>query len=128
MIKWTEISFKEPLDGKLFDDVAKSVAETLASNTKENKSTQLRRFYDEICMWAEKVGDEESRFRDHLPFIRMLNAKVAYAKGRGLVDENFVLLINCGLKQLNAPKDMKHFKLFMEAVMGFYKELHPSNS
>ncbi|MBF0154074.1 MAG: type III-A CRISPR-associated protein Csm2 [Magnetococcales bacterium] len=125
----SKVLFKQPIDKDLFDGVAQTVAKTLASNKKSNKSSQLRRFYDEICMWAEKVGDHEENFHVYLPFIRMLNAKVAYANGRrDLVDVNFVNLINHGLKQVEQPVDLKHFKLFMEAVMGFYKQERPKDS
>lgn len=117
-----------PVQADLFDSVAEKVAKTLADNGKSNKPTQLRRFYDEICMWAEKIDDEKS-FRDALPFIRMLNAKAAYAQGRNqLVDKNFVKLMHHCLAQVNDPETMKTFKIFMEAVMGFYKKLRPKDS
>ncbi|CAK0771624.1 CRISPR-associated protein Csm2 [Gammaproteobacteria bacterium] len=123
----SRIKFDE-IDADLFDKIAKNMARKLAENTKSNKPTQLRRFYDEICMWNERVEMEEKRFDELLPFIRMLNAKAAYAKGRNLVDENFVILIRHCLSEVKNPKTMKYFKLFMEAVMGFYKEERPKDS
>ncbi|MBF0283838.1 MAG: type III-A CRISPR-associated protein Csm2 [Magnetococcales bacterium] len=117
-----------PLEADLFDGVAKQTAKTLSDNSKSNKPTQLRRFYDEICLWAEKTDDDET-FRQSLPFIRMLNAKAAYALGRNkLVDQNFVTLMGHCLGQVNDAASLKLFKLFMEAVMGFYKELRPRDS
>ncbi|MBF0214037.1 MAG: type III-A CRISPR-associated protein Csm2 [Magnetococcales bacterium] len=117
-----------PIDVDLFDGTAKAVAEVLSKPSKDklNKSTQLRRFYDEICLWDEKVVADVSKFDDMLPFIRMLNAKAAYAKGRELVDDNFVRLMRSCLGQVTNTQTMQHFKLFMEAVMGFYKELRPN--
>ncbi|MBF0109731.1 MAG: type III-A CRISPR-associated protein Csm2 [Magnetococcales bacterium] len=124
----TTIKFGDPLSPDLFDGKAKKVAESL--NIKgTNKPTQLRRFYDEICLWGEKVEADEKRFNEYLPFIRMMNAKAAYAKGRNnLVNETFVKLISHCLGQVTDAKSMGRFKLFMEAVMGFYKELRPKDS
>jgi len=119
----------DKIDASLFDEIARDMAKKLAENSRSNKPTQLRRFYDEICMWSERVEMEEKKFDELLPFIRMLNAKAAYAKGRnGLVDDNFVNLIRHCLSEVKNPKTMKNFKLFMEAVMGFYKELRPKDS
>ncbi len=111
----------------LFNTVAQEKAEIIADNRKSNKSTQLRRFYDEIVMWETKSSQHPEKFDEFLPFIRMMNAKVAYAKGRKLVDDNFVKLLSDCLKQVECNKTMRHFKLFMEAFMGFYKEKRPKD-
>lgn len=111
----------------LFDNVAQNAATTIADNRNSNKPTQLRRFYDEIVLWDSKVNQQPEKFEEYLPFIRMINAKVAYALGRKLVDPNFVKLINDGLRQVDSVDTMRHFKLFMEAFMGFYKEKRPKD-
>jgi CRISPR-associated protein Csm2 len=112
----------------LFDGVAKKAATALAGVRNSNKPSQLRRFYDEIVMWTEKVGDDQQRLNENLPFIRMMNAKTAYAKGRNaLVSGEFVDLIQHGLSQVKSPENLRIFKLFIEAVMGFYKELRPKD-
>ncbi len=123
---------------ELFNSIAQETAATIADNPSRmiNKPTQLRRFYDEIVMWENKASlltaneeDEQKRkekFAEMLPFIKMINAKTAYAQGRKLVDKNYVTLINHCLNQVNDIKTMKHFKLFMEAFMGFYKVERPS--
>ena len=109
----------------LFSSVAQETAKTIAANNGSNKATQLRRFYDEIVMWDNKVVMYQDRFTEYLPFIRMLNAKVAYAQGRKLVDTNFTKLLSHCLGQVNTPEQMQTFKLFMEAFMGFYKVERP---
>ncbi|MDO8940714.1 MAG: type III-A CRISPR-associated protein Csm2 [Methylicorpusculum sp.] len=111
----------------LLDNVAQNAATTIADNRNSNKPTQLRRFYDEIVLWDSKVNQQPEKFEEYLPFIRMINAKVAYALGRKLVDPNFVKLINDGLRQVDSVDTMRHFKLFMEAFMGFYKEKRPKD-
>lgn len=109
---------------QLFDEIAERTAKTIASSQKNtvNKSTQLRGFYDEIVMWEQRcrsLSDEE--FELQLPLIRMINAKVAYAKGRELVDDNFFKLMRHCLNQVSSRKTLRHCKLFFEAFMGFYK-------
>jgi CRISPR-associated protein Csm2 len=111
----------------LFDSVAQNAAEKIADNRNSNKPTQLRRFYDEIVMWESKASLNPEKFPEYLPFVKMLNAKAAYALGRKLVDENYVKLIGDCLKQVETASDMRHFKLFMEAFMGFYKEKRPKD-
>jgi CRISPR-associated protein Csm2 len=118
------------LDADLFNGVARQVAETIAENRNANKPSQIRKFYDELCLWETKVNQEAEkaeRFAECLPFILMLNAKVAYAKGRRLVDANFVKLIDDSLKQVNDPDTLRICKLFFEAFLGFYKELRPTD-
>ena len=117
----------ETIEADLFNQVAQATAKTIAENTRSNKPTQLRRFYDEIVMWENKVSMYPDRFDEYLPFIRMMNAKAAYALGRKLVDKNYCDLINHCLGQVNKPEQMRTFKLFMEAFMGFYKVERPKD-
>ena len=116
-----------PVDAELFNGVARQTAETIAENRNANKPSQVRKFYDELCLWETKVSLEPAKFADYLPFILMLNAKAAYAKGRKLVDANFAKLIGDSLKQVKDPETLRICKLFFEAFLGFYKELRPSD-
>jgi CRISPR-associated protein Csm2 len=116
-----------PVDANLFNDVARQTAETVAENRNANKPAQIRKFYDEFCLWETKANLEPARFAEYLPFILMLNAKVAYAKGRKLVDANFAKLLGDSLKQVKDPETLRICKLFFEAFLGFYKELRPSD-
>jgi CRISPR-associated protein Csm2 len=114
------------LGADLFDAVAKRTAEVIALDKYRNKPSQIRQFYDEIVMWEEKVRQSRERFGEYLPFIRMLNAKAAYAEGRKHVDQNFVELIAHCMKQVDGPDTLRNFKLFFEAFLGFYKLERPS--
>lgn len=113
----------------LFSDISQEKALTVreGSGRDSNKSTQLRKFYDELVMWFEKVHFErtpierEAKYTEVAPFIQMLVAKVAYAKGRGHVDDNFEKLFAHLIRQISDVESLKHAKLFMEAFMGFYK-------
>ncbi|MBF0424755.1 MAG: type III-A CRISPR-associated protein Csm2 [Magnetococcales bacterium] len=133
-----KVRFGEGIDAELFDTTAQGIAGVIfqefeESKKKLNRPTQIRRFYDEICMWSERVGDNKEgkeakeAFDKYLPFIRMLNAKAAYAEGRKLVGRKFVALIRCVLSEVNSVKSLQHFKLFMEAFMGFYKQKDPQD-
>ena len=57
----------------------------------------------------------------------MLNAKVAYAKGRGNITDKFVDFISDCISQINEEKDVKLFANFFEAFMGYYKSYRPSD-
>jgi CRISPR-associated protein Csm2 len=98
-----------------------------AGGGKKNKSTQLRKFYDELVMWFEKVHLERrpksasSKYTEVAPFIKMMNAKAAYARGREHVDECFEQMFSHVIAKSAMPTTLKHAKLFMEAFMGFYK-------
>jgi len=127
---------------QLFDKTAQAIAKELAKpqiwkwnnklkrkEVKEdknlNKITQLRKVYDEICMWDAKSKNEQA-FSENLPFIKMLNAKVAYARGREYVDDKFVAMFSVCMGQINEAnkedmKKFKTFKIFFEAFYGFYR-------
>lgn len=113
---------------ELFSDIAKQSAINIAGerDSRTNKATQLRKFYDEIVMWDNKVAMHPEKFTEYLPFIRMLNAKAAYAQGRKLVDYKYVTLLSECLQQVENAETMRTFKLFMEAFMGFYKQERPN--
>lgn len=106
----------------LFADKAERAAQTVSEAAKEfNKASQLRRFYDELVMWQEKVGNDDARFNESEPFIRMLKAKAAYAKGRGHVDANFRALFDRLIDQSTNARTLRQAKLFFEAFMAYYK-------
>lgn len=118
------IKFKE-IDPELFNTKAYEAAKEIASDKNVNNPTQLRRFYDDLILWEAKAAKEPEKFEEYLPFIRMINAKVAYAKGRKLVDKNFLELMQHTLKEVVDTPTLKTCKLFWEAFMGFYKLERP---
>ena len=121
-----EIVLADKLPSDLFSRIAKDAAK-YAADRSASKPTQLRKFYDEICMWHGKVQNDE-QLDKFLPFILMLKAKVAYSKGRKHVNSEYERILNHCLEQLEkAPKQdtLHHLKLFMEAFTGFYKVYGP---
>ena len=124
----------DTLDPTLFDEIARDAANIVSEEGKKlNRSTQLRKFYDELLMWEARVhgnGREgaNDRLREYLPLIRMLNAKAAYAQGRNHVGPDFVHLLRRCLEQIeDKPETLRHARLFFEAFMGFYKTLRPTD-
>lgn len=137
----SKIVFGKALADDLFSEVAKEKSYEIfqggldqRGSQSKNKSTQLRKFYDELVMWTDKVHSigklepgqksndvRDARYRDSAPFIKMMNAKVAYAKGRNHVDESFEAMFSHCIKAITDAESLKHAKLFMEAFMGFYK-------
>jgi CRISPR-associated protein Csm2 len=110
------VNLKTP-SADLFDGIAKSIADELTNTGGEgNKSSQVRKFYDEIIRY-QSAG--ESAFPKNLPFIRMICAHAAYAKGRGHVDDNFVAFLQGGLRKVECFDDLKMFRTLFEAVIGF---------
>lgn len=116
------IVFGDKPAADLFSTQAERAAEEVSRASKEmNKSSQLRRFYDELVMWQEKVGNDNDRFTDCEPYIRMLKAKAAYAKGRKHVDANFRAMFDRLIDQSTSAATLRQAKLFFEAFMAYYK-------
>ena len=117
-----DIKLSAPLNSKIFSDTARNAAEHISQNKNKNKSTQLRKFYDELAMWHDKVFQAASReeaYQNAAPFIQMLRAKAAYSKGRSHVDDNFIAVFNQIIGQIHNADTLKNAKLFFEAVLGF---------
>ena len=128
-INTSDIRLAKPVAAELFADIAQDKAAVIfeAGGGNRNKSTQLRKFYDELVMWHEKVHFERTpqakadKYADVAPFIKMMKAKVAYARGRNHVDECFEQMFSHLIGQIADVDSLRHAKLFMEAFMGFYK-------
>lgn len=136
------ISLKQPLNPKIYSDIAEQAADYITpkatfdprkgkeiiKNRDANKSTQLRKYYDELAMWDEKIHRNKAEYDKSAPFIHMLKAKVAYAKGRGNVDANFFAIFNHLIDQISDPQTLRHAKLFFEAMLGYRKAYETKNS
>ena len=107
-------------DVELFSKTAQEWAQKVS----KTKSTQMRNFYDYVLKLQEKSSfKEENAFRaEILPFVKMLNSKVAYANSRKVASNEFVEMINDCVSQVNTQKSLETFKLFFEAVLGFSKK------
>ena len=125
MLNINEIKFGNDKSAEIFSDIAQRAAKHIKTNKNVNKTTQLRKFYDELTMWNDRVQlvreNKQGKFQELIPFIKMLKAKVAYAEGRKHVDKSFSEVFNRCIDQANNVETLRDAKLFMEAVMGFCK-------
>ncbi len=115
-------------DPDLYSGIAEEWAKAVAGDggDSKNQAAQLRRFYNEILMWDERAETGRD-FSEILPFVLMVRAKVAYAKGRGHVTATYERMINTGLKAIRVGEGadeqrrrLKRFKTFLEAFTGFH--------
>lgn len=100
---------------ELFNDVAKEWAEKIS----KTKKTQVRNFYDKVLELGDEIKRED--FESVLPFIKMLNSKVAYAVNRRVASNEFQEMMEDCINQIDSKEKFETFKLFFEAVLGFYK-------
>ena len=125
MLNINEIKFGNEKSAEIFSDIAQRAAKHIKTNKNLNKTTQLRKFYDELAMWNDRMQlvreNKAGKFQELIPFIKMLKAKVAYAEGRKNVDKNFSDIFNRCIDQISNVETLRDAKLFMEAVMGFCK-------
>lgn len=132
MFNPNDIKFGKDKPTEIFSDIAQRAAQHIKTDPKSghfnkdnNKTTQLRKFYDELVMWNDRVQQarehKESKFQELVPFIKMLKAKVAYAEGRKHINSHFSDIFNRSIDQSNTSETLRDAKLFMEAVMGYCK-------
>lgn len=117
---------KSDLFSKIAEDwaikICKSGLNAKGDKLEKNKISQIRKFYDEALNIKEllKAGED---YRLVFPYIKMLNAKAAYAEGRKLITREFKEFISEALMQVkeNNKKSFEVFLSFFEAFMGYYK-------
>ena len=116
-------------DSELFNKTADKWAEKIGNDKKYGvQNTQMRKFYDQVLSLQQKskqMSDEDFQ-SDLLPFVKMLNSKVAYASTRNsgggkIINKAFVEMMGSCINQVSNKKDLNTFKLFFEAVIGFHK-------
>ncbi len=113
MAKKIELDYTK--DPNLFDTTAKEWAEAID----KTKKTQARNFYEKVLELEAKSKNEE--WQNVLPFVKMLNSKVAYGVSRKVVSGEFQDMMTQCITQVNTKEDLKVFKLFFEAVLGYFK-------
>lgn len=125
-VKFWKDKSRKMIDPDLFsaraDELAKEIhKEQLQSRGKANKSTQIRKFYDEVLRFDSILKTNPAEFDSRLPYLKMLNAKAAYAMGRDLVSKEFKNFISNSLNQIKDKDDFDAFASLFEAFIGYYK-------
>jgi len=114
------------LEPALFSETAEKLAKKIGGEGNNvNKSTQLRRYFDEVVRLTAQAKASGADMDLILPQIHMLVAKVAYARGRNLVSDSFVQMMKSGISQVESKEDLQVFANFLESFMGFYKMYRP---
>jgi len=119
---------KKLVNPDLFSTEAEKQAKKVADEGSKtrNKRSQIRKFYDEVLNFSTRVGKDPEEFQRMLPYLKMLNAKAAYARGRDLISDGFKDFITSALKQVNDREDFEVFLGLFEAFMGYYRLYRPS--
>jgi len=123
---------KRKIDPTLFSVKAESMAKEMAddckkSGEKQNKRTQIRKFYDEVARLNMEAKNRKAEWDNILPLVNMITAKAAYARGRELVSDTFLNFIKHSVDQTKDPEDLAVFADFFEAFFGFYRLYCPAN-
>lgn len=135
----SQTSYKIPdfiIDGKINSDLFSKEAEELAkringegrdgNRLKKNKSTQIRKFYDELLRIRSLIKKPED-YDNYKPYIEMIKAKVAYSKGRDLVTKVVYDFIHDGISKSTDYKNFEIFMNFFECVIAYYKMINPND-
>ena len=123
---WKDKS-KNQLDPELFSAKAEELAKEINADRQHsrgkavNKPTQIRNFYEEVLRFDNMLKTKPDDFDNILPYLKMINAKVAYAVGRELVTIKFKNFITSSLNQVKDKADFDAFAGLFEAFMGYYK-------
>ena len=114
------------ITAKTFDVTAEKWSKVIVNADRGIEKNQLRNFYDKVLELEEKAinaTDDEFKVKV-LPFIKMLNSKVAYAKNKqqGSVNEAFVIFMNEAIKQVKNKESFTNFRFLFEAILGFFEK------
>lgn len=125
-----ELDYKK--DSELLNKTAKKWAEDIGAGRGGVQNTQIRKFFDQVLDLNNKAKHSDNFEEEILPFVKMLNSKVAYASARksaggNIINKVFVDMMNCCINQVNCKENLGVFKLFFEAVIGFHKSLEGRN-
>ncbi len=106
------------------DGYAQAVASTVTFNR-----TQLRKLFNQI-RHIELAVKREGNISKMEVSLAKIHALLAYAKGRGLIDEHFYGLINTMIKKVRESKEENTFKNFIdifESIVAYHVYYNPSN-
>jgi CRISPR-associated protein Csm2 len=117
-----------------FSDLAQKMAQQIdqeglnpRGRPEKNKSTQLRKYYDVIFNLNQRARMAGANWNAILAQLHRQLALVHYAKGRKLVTDSFVSMMDELIRAINKPEDLQVVTDFLEAFMAFYKEYRGNN-
>ena len=118
------LKYYEVEDFVKFDGDADKITNELRNSI---KTSQLRKFFAEIkdidiYLKDKDIWDEKAKMDFYL-----LMPKLAYAKGRKVIDNKFFELMKISMEKVGSGKeedildDFKRFVQFLESIVAFYK-------
>jgi CRISPR-associated protein Csm2 len=107
---------------EIVNEIAK-LGKTCTGKDKDNKITQLRRFYNDILTIKNKIEyskDPELEFQKELPYIKMIAAKANYACQR----DNITMFLNEFIKHnvlnlITTNQDYNIFCTLFESIIAY---------
>lgn len=121
-------------NGNLREALVDTEAETVATLLAEERlnSTQIRAYYFEVLTLRRRIDLElanapdpekqaEAIFLRHRPELKMLRAKVHYARARRTIPETMKQFLEEHIKAVQTLKDFWAFCAHFEAVVAFHK-------
>ncbi|OQX59401.1 MAG: type III-A CRISPR-associated protein Csm2 [Helicobacteraceae bacterium 4484_230] len=125
-----ELDYKK--DTELLNETAKKWAYDIGTGSGGVQNTQIRKFFNQVLDLNNRARHSDDFGGEILPFVKMLNSKVAYASARKsggsyLINETFVNMMTSCINQVNSKDSLNVFRLFFEAVIGFHKSLEGGN-
>ncbi|RLG09624.1 type III-A CRISPR-associated protein Csm2 [Candidatus Pacearchaeota archaeon] len=121
-IKFWSDKKKKLVNTTLFSEIAFKYSEIISSkDKKKNKRSQLRKFYDEVLFFYDRLKGEKDKFQQFLPYIKLIRAKLYYSLGRKHITDEFRTMVESCLNQVETWDDFEVFKNFFEAFMGYYR-------
>ncbi len=126
---------KGEINPRAFSEVAQEWAKKISDEGggergRQNKSSQLRKYYDVIFHLNQRAQLSTTNWDAILAQLHRQLALVHYAKGRKLVTDSFVTMMDELIKAVSereeeGRKDLEIIANFLEAFMAFYKECRP---
>ncbi len=131
MMDTIELDYKK--DPELLNKTAEKWANRINVGKGGVQNTQIRKFFNQVLDLNNKAKHSDDFNGEVLPFVKMLNSKVAYASSRNsangkLINQEFVNMMSSCINKIDKKNDLSTFKLFFEAVIGFHKSLEGRQS
>ena len=130
---WKDKS-KNEVNPLAFSELAQEIARKIheeglnrRGKPEKNKSTQLRKYYDVVFNLNQRAKMTASNWNAILAQLHRQLALVHYAKGRNLVTDSFVKMMDELIKAVNNREDLQIITDFLESFMAFYKEYRGNN-
>ncbi|MFQ6087614.1 MAG: type III-A CRISPR-associated protein Csm2 [Candidatus Methanofastidiosia archaeon] len=87
----------------------------------EMKTSQLRKFFDSARKIEADLFTKGEDWNGAKVDFYLLKPKLAYAKGRDLIPEQFYNIIMTCLSNIDSKEDFKRFMQFFEAIVAYHK-------